>query len=176
MLTATDAQIALATIVTLAEQVAETLAINEEQHHLDYYEQCAAIWQQGRPTIIAVTQEGFVEGIADGAIHLNMHSVDNKIRITDNNDPAAFNIRALINLAWTGGDSYTYERKGDTLTNLTKPNPEIPWRVDVMDLIIRYFTPELLEITPEGIWQLAGDLYNPYEPDDEPTDPDGPPF
>ena len=114
------------------------------------------LWQTGRKTLVSVAGGDFIEGLVDGAFVISgLHGIENPIEIPVTYDLAGYRARSLRYLVMSSGDSYSFLRVGDTITNATEDDAGSPWRVDVGDLIVRYFQPELFRHMPQGLWCLG---------------------
>lgn len=114
------------------------------------------LWQAGPATLISITKDEFTEGILDGATIISgMHRMENKIEIHATPDLDGYPVRCLKHLVESSGDSYLFFRKGDSISNITPDMPNTPWRTDVGDVIVRYFSPVLLLYMPQGEWHLG---------------------
>lgn len=109
------------------------------------------LYSEGRDTLISVTEEGFIEGLIDKSVVISgLRAMENIIRIP----VAGYRTRSLYHLAMSSADSYSFCRVGDTITNATEDISDTPWRVDVGDIILRYFEKELRRYMRPGVWHL----------------------
>ena len=114
------------------------------------------LWQVGRKTLVSVTEEGFIEGLVDGAFVISgLHGIENPIEIPVTYDLAGYRARSLRYLVMSSGDSFLFRRAGDTIVNWLEPDLDTPWRMSVGDLIAEYFQPELRQYMPQGVWHLG---------------------
>ena len=113
------------------------------------------LYSDGRDTLISVTEEGIMEGLIDkGVVISGLREMKNIIRIPVTGDSASYRTHSLCRLVMSSADSFTFCRVGDTITNATEDIGDTPWRVDVGDLILRYFEQELRCYIPLGVWHL----------------------